>query len=1037
MKWVLPLIFGAVVCVMLLAIQPVGAQVGGSCAKLGEVLNCTYVEHNTGMVYDFHARSTSGSRIVTWGFVTEDITDTTENEVAIYPDHGKFHIDQESGVLTFKDTPDFEMPVDADGDNEYKVMVKAEIDTTSGKKSDTQGVIITVTNKEELGAVTLNNLQPQVMVLMSATLEDADGAVSGASWQWYTATSRNGGNYDIIEGATGDSYRPTESDIGKYLRATVRYIDGHSAEVDTTAGESMYPVRVRPTGDNSAPVFAEGEIANRNIDENVPVGTNVGPPVVAIDNEPGVLTYSLSGTDATMFGIDLVTGQLTTKADLNHENVDGDSYEVVVTATDPFGSTDMISITVAVNDLNEAPEITSGPALITHVEGETVIDANSSTDALDALSYTATDEDDGHLATIVWELTGPDKDLLQLDTTSPGGTSPVISFVTAPDFETPMDVNKDNIYMVTVVAMDSMWATGTKDVAISVSNVDEPGTIRFSHIQPEVGVRLLSALDDPDGGITGLKWQWSIQNATSTPAGDIVGATSDTYTPTAGDIGGTLTVTATYEDRVRNEDDEDTADVDESEPTVLASVGGQLDNVRANVPSNIRPFFVSDTSTSTKVTVYTRYIKENSDAGSRVVLNVDGVTEANGDDVDATDSDDSKLQYELGGTDKAHFTLLTDESGAATSTIIQTKESLDYESKKRYVVTVKATDPSGGSATATVTIHVVNENESPTIDGPAYIEYMENSLAAVGSFVAKDPEGSGVSWAKSGQNEGKFSLSDTIGSRTTLTFGELTFGKQSPDYEIPEGGTGSSNIYEVTLKAMVAGTNDIDCATSETCVEHTVMIMVSDVEETPEFRTSSITLAVEEGNTNTNVVVDSPVVATDGDGDMLTYSLSGTDAEKFLIIPATGQIYTNTILDYETKRIYSIVVTATDQTGRSDSINVTIEVLDVEEGPKIIQSGIAISGPVTVNYAENGNGDVATYDAEGPTASSASWSLEGTDANKISLNDFGETAVLRFLQPPDYENPLDANSDNTYQVTLRVTDGDIVDTQEYRLLSIT
>ena len=67
--------------------------------------------------------------------------------------------------------------------------------------------------------------------------------------------------------------------------------------------------------------------------------------------------------------------------------------------------------------------------------------------------------------------------------------------------------------------------------------------------------------------------------------------------------------------------------------------------------------------------------------------------------------------------------------------------------------------------------------------------------------------------------------------------------------------------------------------------------------------------------------------------DGLTYTLSGTDAAHFHIVPATGQILTMEKLDYEAKDEYKVTVKATDPWDSSDSIDMTIEVIDVDEVP--------------------------------------------------------------------------------------------------------
>ena len=73
-------------------------------------------------------------------------------------------------------------------------------------------------------------------------------------------------------------------------------------------------------------------------------------------------------------------------------------------------------------------------------------------------------------------------------------------------------------------------------------------------VTPVVGIPVTATLKDADGGISKLTWAWTISGATAgnvggvtrTPDGEV--ATSDTYTPKAGDVGGILTATASYFD---------------------------------------------------------------------------------------------------------------------------------------------------------------------------------------------------------------------------------------------------------------------------------------------------------------------------------------------------------------------------------------------------------------------------------------------------------------------------------------------------------
>ena len=54
-----------------------------------------------------------------------------------------------------------------------------------------------------------------------------------------------------------------------------------------------------------------------------------------------------------------------------------------------------------------------------------------------------------------------------------------------PDYEMPMDDNKDNVYEVSVIVQDNDGATGMKNVRITVMNVNEAGTLELSPEEPQ------------------------------------------------------------------------------------------------------------------------------------------------------------------------------------------------------------------------------------------------------------------------------------------------------------------------------------------------------------------------------------------------------------------------------------------------------------------------------------------------------------------------------------------------------------------------
>ena len=470
----------------------------------------------------------------------------------------------ESGVLTFKKAPDFEDKKDLIGtgtgtptataaDSIYEVMVEATDETANMRGKH---VMVEVTNVEEPGKVTLSALRPQSATLFTASLTDPDGSPTGTTWQWAKAGSKNGSYTDIEEKANSADYKPVDDDIDSYLRATASYTDGEGSDksammvsdyaVQAIRGANVAPAF--PADDPDTLVINENTMATREVAENTKAGMAIGDPVVAEDKDGDVLTYTLGGTNADVFAIDRATGQLKTKGPLNF---DGGilTYTVTVRATDPAGvpmapggsivddtgySADIV-VTITVTDVNEGPAFTEGDAEVTFLEVDGVITT------LDTYIATDPENDDP----ITWSVSGADAGKF----TAEGG---MLEFKAKPDFEKPGDADTDNVYEVTVVAADNLGNRSTMDVKVMVENENEPGVVALSRTQPRVGVPVTASLTDPDGSISGLRWQWYDDTVSSDLTQDaIAGATSDTYTPVADDAtntGVTLRARAAYTD---------------------------------------------------------------------------------------------------------------------------------------------------------------------------------------------------------------------------------------------------------------------------------------------------------------------------------------------------------------------------------------------------------------------------------------------------------------------------------------------------------
>ena len=100
------------------------------------------------------------------------------------------------------------------------------------------------------------------------------------------------------------------------------------------------------------------------------------------------------------------------------------------------------------------------------------------------------------------------------------------------------------------------------------------------------------------------------------------------------------------------------------------------------------------------------------------------------------------------------------------------------------------------------------------------------------------------------------------------------------------------------------------------------------------------------------------------------------------------------------------------KTAQAVSSNLVEDASPVNEPP-------AVTGTNTFTYRENGTATLHTFRATDPERSAITWSLSGPDDDDFAI---GETGVLAFSSPPDYESPDDSGRDNVYEVTVVARD---------------
>ena len=162
--------------------------------------------------------------------------------------------------------------------------------------------------------------------------------------------------------------------------------------------------------------------------------------------------------------------------------------------------------------------------------------------------------------------------------------------------------------------------------------------------------------------------------------------------------------------------------------------------------------------------------------------------------------------------------------------------------------------------------------------------------------------------------------------------------------------------------------------------------------------------------------------ATDPDGDSLSYSIEyGDDQHLFDLNTTSGALSFFTHRDFEnpednnSDNIYEATIQVSDGNATA-LLNLFVHVTNMFENdaPSFQSDGnLSVYENQTFVYEFNAtdpNGDYLTYSI-----------LYGDDANAFDLN--GSTGILSFISPRDYENPDDNDSDNIYEATIQVSDG--------------
>ncbi len=247
-----------------------------------------------------------------------------------------------------------------------------------------------------------------------------------------------------------------------------------------------------------------------------------------------VWAFESGGTDNALFSLNTSTGALNFLSAPDFEGTHSATYSVKVKATDAAGNAGTQTVSIMVTDVNEAPT-----ALTLNNTVSTLAENSSTSSPVKVADIVITDD---ALGTRTVTLSGADASHFEVS-----GGSLFLKAGTSLNFEAKA------AYAVTLAVSDAAVAGSTpvtRVFSLSVTNVDEAGSITVSGSATQGQVLTASNVSDPDNGITGITYQWQ-RNDGSVAAPNwmaISGATGDTFTLTQDQVGKAIRVVVTYAD---------------------------------------------------------------------------------------------------------------------------------------------------------------------------------------------------------------------------------------------------------------------------------------------------------------------------------------------------------------------------------------------------------------------------------------------------------------------------------------------------------
>ena len=987
----------------------------------------------------------STADIVTVVATDEDAGDNiTRYGIADGADGDQFSIVADTGVLTFKDAPNFEDPQDVAvtdpsndaNNNEYIVYVTATGGTGDRALTASDTITVTVTDVDEppgkpsaptIAAATFNSLKigwtAPTNTGPSITAYDVRYILSSAS----AADKADDSKWTVVT----DAWTSGDGDL-EYTITSLEQGEGYDIQVLAESDEGIgdwSDTREGMTVQNAAPVIADISPISVNENSTADIVTVVATDADAGDN---ITRYGIAdGADGGQFSIVADTGVLTFKVAPNYE------APTDVEVTDPSNAAGNNEYVVYVT-------ATSGENARTLTARKTVI-----------ITVTDVAEPPGKPAVpVIAEATF---NSLKISWSVPTNTGPQIS-------------SYDVRYILSSAsaadkADDSKW-TEVTDAWTS----DPGGTLEYTITGLEQGEGYdIQVLAESDEGMS--EWSDTREGMTAENAAPVIADISpiSVNENSTADIVTVVATDADAGDNITRYGIADGADGDQF--SIVADTGVLTFKVAPNyeVPTDVE---VTDPSNVAANNEYIVIVSVTSGEDARtltarktVIINVTDVAEQPGKPAVPviaeatfnslkiswsvpTNTGPQISSYDVryilssaSAADKADDSKWTEVTDAWTSGDLEYTIS-PLLANTGYDIQVLAESDEGMSEWSDTREGTTSANAAPVIADISPISVNENSTADIVTVVATDED--------AGDNITRYGIADGAdGDQFSIVAdtGVLTF-KDAPNFEDPQdvavtdpSNDANNNEYIVIVTA-IGGTGDRALTARDT-----ITVTVIDVDEPP-GKPSAPTLAEATFNslkiswtapTNTGPEISSYDVR------YILSSASAADKADDSKWTEVTDAWTSgdgdleyTITGLEQGEGYDIQVLAESDEGMS-------EWSDTREGMTVQNAApvIADISPISVN--ENSTADIVTVvatDADAGDNITRYGIADGADGDQFSI--VADTGVLTFKVAPNYEVPTDVEvtdpsnvaANNEYIVIVSVTSGEDARRQPERRSSL-